>query len=84
MYSFGGNSGSPIFWKSNYADASSAFSVIGIHKGTLGKLKYGILLSQVENEMIEFCKIITMDSAASILTKSSMLNKMKNLLELIL
>ena len=84
MYSFGGNSGSPIFWKKNYADASSAFSVIGIHKGALCKLKYGILLSQVENEMIEFCKIITMDSAASLLIKASMLNKMKNLLELIL
>ena len=51
MYSFGGNSGSPIFWKTNYGDASSA-SVIGMHKAKIygnQEIKYGVLLNQVEN-----------------------------------
>ena len=50
IYSFGGSAGSPIFWKTNHADASSAPSVIGMHKTSIhNRLKYGVLLNQVEN-----------------------------------
>ena len=65
IYSFAGNSGSPLFWKSKYEDLTSCPWVIGIHKGKVINGN-GILLNQASNEMINLCKILTANPSSDL------------------